>query len=266
MGSLGTLLKNIQKGQKLIITPRIEQWLVQTGEITLDPEMASILFDILSRRENADRSGRFGASSRGTCLRQQIFSYLGMAEMRAVNPQLQNLFNDGNWRHLRWQMMGLLAGVFTHVEVPVKVPHLRLKISLDAANEDENWFFELKGSSNWSSSLDGVPDNHLLQIHTCMLASGLDRCVYVVEDKRSLEWREIIVDKDPAVMQRVKRELAVLNECVEERRLPEVLGDCWGKTGPAYQKCPYGRYCIEWERNGGGWPGDPDWRSTLQAG
>jgi hypothetical protein len=171
-----------------------------------------------------------------------------------IDPVLQNLFNDGNWRHLRWQMMGLAAGVLTHVEVPVEVPKYRLKTSIDGVNVDEKFIFELKGQSQYTSTLDpGIPERHILQIHTMFLATGYDVCVYVREDKRTQDWKETIVRKDPIILRKVKKELTALNEHVEERSLPEPLPECWQKEGP-YKTCPYAAECIGWFKNGDAWP------------
>lgn len=259
--SLARTLKNIKKGSALIVTPRIDQWLIEHSEgITLRPENMAILADLLSKSTNSDRSGRFGASSRGDCHRQQVFKYLGMPGMGRVDPVLANLFNDGTWRHLRWQMMGLEAGVFTHVEVPVSVPQLRLKISLDGLNDQEEWGFELKGASNYlGKTMAELDPKHMLQVHTQLLATGYDRWVYVVEDKRSQEWREFVITKDAFWMRQVKKELAILNEAVEHRKLPGILPECQAQKG-AYQACPFARKCLaqsDWF--GDDWPDEGQW-------
>lgn len=255
MSGLTRVLKSIKRGESLIITPRIDQWLVQHPEgLLLDEDGLAVLERLVTRTASGERSGRFGASSLGTkCPRQQVYSYLGMPTTGMRDPFTQNLFNDGTWRHIRWQLMGLQAGVFTHVEWPVAVPQLRLKTSLDALNVDEGWFFELKGDRNWTRSMDGIPDGHNMQIHACFLATGWDVCVYVMEDKTTQQWKEIIVRKDKAIIQRVRKELAILNESVEHQRLPPVLQACKEKAG-YYPSCPYGPQCLAQSAVGDEWP------------
>jgi hypothetical protein len=261
--SLARTIKNLKKGEQLVITPRIDTWLRQNPEgVVFNEQTIDLIRQITKGNEaNSKREGRFGASSRGTCQRRQVFAYLGLPQTGALDPVLVNLFNDGKWRHMRWQLMGMQAGVFTHIEHPISVPQLRLKISLDALNADEGWFCEVKGASDYANKvLSGVPEAHNLQMHTCMLATGWDMCVYIVEDKRSQEWREVIVRKDPVIYRAVKRELALLNESVEYQRLPGVLPACEAGQGP-YKACPYRGHCLdqkyvhgdEWPDEG--WPG-----------
>lgn len=253
--SLARTIKNLKRGEKLIITPRIDAWLSKNPSMVLDDELIEVFASIVMKDDNQQRSGRFGSSTRGLCLRQQIFQYCGQPAKRKVNPVLQNLYNDGNWRHLRWQMMGLAANVFTHVEVPVDVPKYRLKTSIDAVNTTEKFIFELKGMSSWTNSTlePEIPERHNLQIHSMFVATGYDTCVYVREDKRTQEWRETVVRKDEATFRTVKKELVTLNEHVTERTLPPVLNECWAKEG-AYKTCPYAQECIGWYKNGDRWP------------
>lgn len=260
--ALTRIIKNIRKGEQLVITPRIDQYLLHHPDgIHWDTSAFEALTEIVGvEAKNSNRANRFGASSRGSCQRRQVFQFLGMPQEQILSPVTVNLFMDGKLRHLKWQIMGMQAGIFTHVEHPVEVPQYRLKCSLDALNADEAWFFELKGDSNWTKALEGiVPERHNLQIHTCMLATGWDMCVYVIEDKRSQEWREIIVRKDPVVMRQVKKELAQLNEAIDYQRLPPILSECQAKQGP-YTTCPYNKRCLgqeDWYDNE--WPEEGKW-------
>lgn len=249
--SLGRLLKHIKAGDALIITPRLDRWLMEHPEgVTPDPEA---LNGLLRRAgSNNDRANRFGASSRGTCLRAQVFSYIGWRQNRGADPVLQNIFNDGTWRHLRWQLMGLQAGLFTDIEVPYSLPQWNLKVSLDGENRNEGWGFELKGTSNMSGLVtNGISQGHLLQVHTCMLASELDTFVYVAEDKRSQEWREIVVRRDEKVIRQVKQELTKLNDAIDRRRLPAIQKECERGQGPIFKGCPYADRCLGQDE----WPG-----------
>jgi len=142
---------------------------------------------------------------------------------------------------LRWQMMGLDAGIFTHVEVPYAKPEYRLTVSVDAVNEDEGWLFELKGSRTMFGE---PPMPHLLQIHTYFLATGMKRAVYVVEHKATQEWREWVIDVDPALYRVVLDELRALNHAVDERKLPKVLDECKSKQG-CFKDCPYATKCLD---------------------
>lgn len=262
MTTLTRIVRNILKGEQQIITPRIDQHLLQNPQgITWDEEAFRVLSTITGQdRANNDRTARFGASGRGTCPRRQVFGFLGMPVHQVLSPVTVNLFADGKFRHIKWQIMGMQAGVFTHVEYPAVLKKYNLKVSMDALNADESWFFELKGDRNIGRLLGtSIPEGHLLQIHTCMLVTGWDKAVYVMEDKGTQEWREFVVRKDPIIMRRVKEELELLNDAITYQRLPRVLPECQKKTGP-YRTCPYGSRCLDQQDiYGDEWPTPGEW-------
>lgn len=257
-------IKNIKKRSDLIITPKLEVWLQGGNGLGVDNEedlklAASLL---MASKANDKRDGRFGASSRGMCKRRQVFAFLGMPGGMLIEPQLQNIFNDGTFRHIRWQLMLKKAGIVTDVEVPFQVPEWRLGLSMDAVNEDDEWVFELKGTSANISGLvepQNISEAHLLQIHTYLFATGWDRAVYLAESKMSQQWAEVVVPRDEQYIRMVKRELNELNEAVEDEQLPEVLPDCRTKKGQQYRDCPYKAWCIEWSTKGDEWPRSRSW-------
>lgn len=259
------LLKTPGTQQK--VTPVINRFLMENPEGVIWDEDGYALFrEIVERSKGnmaADRANRWGASSRGKCLRKQVFTFLGMPGGRILEPETANLFNDGKWRHLRWQMMLVQSGAATHAEWPVAKPSLRIKCSIDAVNADEQYLIELKGDRNMARLLsEGVPEDHNLQMHTMMLATGWDEFVYVMEDKASNDWREFLIRKDPAILARVRDELEILNEHVERRVLPSILPACASKEGP-YRTCDYAAQCLSRHNQvGNQWPDRPgDWTS-----
>lgn len=268
--SLGSLIKSVKRGQQsqLLVTPKIEQFLLDVPEGVIWDDEAYALFKRLTEAAfgtNSDRSGRFGSSSRGTCQRAQMWKYIGMPERKIIDPEVLNLFNDGKWRHIRWQMMGMQSGALTHVEYPLKMKKYRLGSSADGLNSIDSFLFELKGDRHMARLLDaagGVDPKHNLQIHTMLLVTGWDIASYVMEDKATQQWREIVVERDPVVIAQVKQELEELNEHVEQRSLPEPLPACQAKEGP-YRNCPFAKPCIErWKAGNHYWPDEPgDWDS-----
>lgn len=269
--SLSSILKRIKAAESLVITPRIDKWLIDNPEgITVPPELMPLM-EFLLGSPNADRSARFGASGRGTCLRKQVFSYLGMPGLRRYDSQLQNIFNDGTWRHIRWQVMGLLAGVFVNdtwnvpegrvgavddapVEVIHRMPQYHLKVSCDGENTEEGWGLELKGHGWYGGVVkNGIPPAHLQQVHTYFIATGYDRFIYVAEDKRSNDWKEIVVRPDPAILRQTKDELNALTDSIEDQELPAIRQACRTGKGEDFKGCPYQHQCLQ-QRD---WPSAP---------
>lgn len=257
--SLSRRLKTIKKAETQRVTPIIDKFLMDNPEGVIWDDEGFVLFrQIVQRAQGNDalsRAGRFGASSRGMCHRRQMFSFLGMPQLRIMDPETQNLFNDGKWRHLRWQMMLVQSGAATHAEWPAVFPKYRMKCSMDAVNTNEQFLFELKGDRYIARILgEGIPEAHLKQMHTMMLATGWNDFVYIMEDKGTQQWREFAVRKDPTIMREVREELEILNDHVERRVVPDILPACASGEGP-YRTCPYARQCLDRHKAvGNQWP------------
>lgn len=252
--SLSKLIKEISEEPKpKIISPIIDNFLITQKNIVVnDKNIQSKLIDIVSDDSNSKRTGRFGASSRGLCTRRQVFDYTGDVEKRDdIDITLQNLFNDGVWRHIRWQMMGLLSGALTDVETKVsneKYPNFGGSIDgIGISDKYGKYGFELKGTS-WMPS--EVKETHLKQIHTYFILDPDIKVFSVIyEDKRTQDWLEFLVFPDPSILASVKSEMLSLEESAEFKVYPEIKPDCRLRQGKEYQMCPYRNSCLEWHEN-----------------
>lgn len=231
------------------ITPRLNKWLLNnpTGVQIHDPAVQERISEVMSPKAHHGRDGAFHPSQLYQCQRAQVFGFYGVEVPREYNPVLLNLFNDGHFRHLRWQIMLLSAGVITDIEVPVQIPELRLVGSMDGVNADEGWMFELKGTSQYRKvQQGGAFDAHIKQVHAYLLAAGLDRAIIVYEDKASQDWIEIEIQKDDRIISEITSILQSLNEAIDNHTLPEVKRDCKNQTGREYGSCPYAGICLEY--------------------
>lgn len=244
-------VKLIKKGENLLVTPKIVEFLgIHPEGVVWDDEAFEAFKKLTSKTfgSNSGRDGRFGASSRGMCMRRQIFAFHGAPSTVTNDVQLTNLFNDGKWRHMRWQMMGLQSGALEAVEVAYRMPKYRVSGSMDGmGNDPQDFGFELKGDRFFGRILKGLPEKHDLQVHTMMLATDIDLFSYVFESKDSQEWREVVVHRDEAIIQKVEEELQELNNYVDQNYLPDILPECQAKEG-AYKSCPFAGRCL---RQGG---------------
>ena len=256
--SLGRLLKDTMhlETSELLVTPKVTQFLRTNSEgilmnkagTAVSRESKALVAEIMDKAfaGNSDRSGRFGASGRGSCHRAQLWTFLGMPTGRIQDPELTNLFNDGKFRHLRWQIMMLQSGAVTDVEVGVAFKKYRMSSSIDAVNDDDGFIVELKGDRNPSRMMQkpgAVDEKHNLQIHSYFMLTGYDRCSYIVEDKQSQVWREVIVHRDAKITQLVEEEMMELNEAVDLRAMPPMLDECALKQGK-YKTCGFAAQCF----------------------
>lgn len=257
--ALGKLLKDaihFQDSKGLLVTPKVSAFLRSNPEgLTLSDDRTALSDDSKAIVQkvmdaafagNEDRSGRFGSSSRGSCMRAQIWAYHGMPTQKVIEPEVFNLFNDGKYRHLRWQVMLLQSGAATHAEHRIALDSYRMRSSVDALHMDEEYIIEIKGDRQMSRLMGkdgGVDEKHALQIESMLLMTGMERCAYIMEDKGSQVWREIIVTSDPDRRKAVIEELKELNEHVSAGTVPEPLEACKRKEGP-YKTCPFAQGCI----------------------
>jgi hypothetical protein len=228
------------------ITPKITPWLVNNpnGVHITDPKIYEKISGILMPKVSKSRAGAFHPSQLYQCQRAQVYGYHNAPTIREYNPILQNLFNDGHFRHLRWQIMLLEAGVLSDVEVAVYSSEHRIEGSMDGINSEEKWMFELKGTSQFKSiQAKGAMPAHIKQVHAYLLASGLEEAAVVYECKSTQQWTEIPIHRDPKIIQEIKEILLSLNDAITHDYLPERLEDCENKTGSTYNSCAYSQIC-----------------------
>lgn len=232
------------------ITPKMQAWLTNHPEgvrVTSKATMKRVQ-EILMEKPKP-RSGAFHPSQFYTCPRAQMFGYYGVPTVREFNPQLQNIFNDGHFRHLRWQVSLLEAGILTDIEVPVNDPIRRIEGSMDGVNTNENWMFELKGTSQFRQiQQKGALPAHIKQVNAYLFVSGIPEAVILYEDKSTQNWQETTIYKDDKVMGELIEILDELNYCVDNDELPERYEDCENQTGATFNACPYQSVCLRCDK------------------
>lgn len=246
--------------QRLIVLPRHLRWLARHGGEALLPNDgregigAMILTQMIEPPR--DRTQSFSASSAGACERAQVFGFNG-AEAEKPDPQLQSIFNDGKWRHLRWQAMLLQSGILTDIEVPQFWRRMLQRGTMDGQGivpEDhyvEEWRgepfgFELKGVNAFQYDgfvKSGPKEEHLNQVARYFLLSGLELFSIVYENKSTQAAHEWVVSRrDPGMAERIeeqRQEVESLKSYVDDGTLPPQLPECALGKG-AWKKCQYG--------------------------
>jgi hypothetical protein len=243
------------KNTDTIITGPLTEFLITKGDEALSREVGELMFKLLTTPPRY-RGDSFSASSAGKCERAQVFQFLAMGD-EVVDAQLQNIFNDGKWRHLRWQATLLMAGILTDVEDPLFWKRKKSRGTMDGSGivpmdhprarwRGQEFGFELKGDSTFlfqSHKANGPKEDHLNQVARYFLMSGFKLFVILYEDKSTQEWHEWVFDADePEMRQRIedqRAELDRLNHAVDREKLPPMLPECV-KRGQAFRSCGFG--------------------------
>ena len=252
-GSLNKTIKAAKMYEEQIITHRLNMFLMQNPNLTVDQWVADLVHEQITKQPR-ERSGSFSSSAAGTCLRRQVFNYIGISSGGVNDPQLQNIFYDGTWRHLRWQATLLQAGILQSIEFPLKWDAKRSVGTMDGLgivpddHPRERWRglefgWELKGinSNGYRYALtNGVKEDHLNQIHRYFLSGGMDLFVVIYENKDTQEWKEWVIEPDQKRLEAQQAELDALNGYADQELLPPILSECLSGTGKTAQWCPFG--------------------------
>jgi hypothetical protein len=164
---------------------------------------------------------------------------------------LSLIFIDGKMKHLVYQFVGLEAGAFTDIEVPIfdeAFKKWRLKGSIDAADVFNGIGVELKSTMAFSYFVGlGKPgDKHILQVHSYFEGrDDLDVFCVVYWDTTTREWKEYVVYRQKQYMTLVRNELERLNEAVDHKELPHVQQECKAGKGKTFHDCGYSHICLQ---------------------
>lgn len=249
-----------------IITPIHERWLQMHGDDPYPEWVADWIHKQLTTTPR-NRSASFSASSAGRCPREQELQFLGMPKSGVVDPQLANVFDDGSWRHLRWQANLLTNGLLDRAEMPLFWRNMRSRGTIDGQGTVGNthprarWHgavygFELKGVSGFQYpkyvQTDEAKEDHLDQVHRYFLMGDFDLFIIVYEDKSTQAWHEWVIEPDQARIDKQREELERLNHDIDSKQLAPMLPVC-RQRGALFKQCDFGGIggaCI----TTGNWP------------
>jgi hypothetical protein len=247
-------LKIMSRNSNLVVLPRYLRYLAKHGDeplIEAGSRAESLILEQLTATPR-DRTQSFSASSAGYCERAQVFGFYG-AEAPSPDPQLAAIFNDGKWRHIRWQALLLTAEILDDIEEALRWNRMLQRGTMDGIGHvpddhyrkdwrGKQFGFELKGVNAFqfdAHKKNGPTEKHLKQIHRYFLISGLELFSVVYENKSTQEPYEWVIEPDPVRMDEERQEVANLKEAIDTQTLPPMLPECVAHKA-TWKKCNYG--------------------------
>lgn len=229
-----------------------EAYIVGPRDMTKEAEALTY---ILTRNEETlatgerDRTFTWSASASGSCLRRQQFTYLGK-NGRANGVDSQNIFINGDFLHLRYQMVGLIQGWLKDVEVPLALPEYGVRGTMDG--DLGPGVLELKSINRRGFarvSTFGPDAEHKRQATSYMLATGYDFTRFIYESKDDNARAEFLYKFDQETADDVIREWNLLNELKDSKKLYPMQRECLQEKGD-YRRCPFAKVCegAKWPR------------------
>jgi hypothetical protein len=267
--SLSTMVREVKAANTIVSGP-YREWLGKHADEPM-PEWVIEKIAMQLRTKPRDRSASFSASSGGQCLRRRELAFLGVrpAINRSPDSTLRNIFQDGKWRHLRWQASCLAAGIFTDIEVPLVWPNMRHRGTVDGVGlvpdshpfpewRGKTFGVELKGMNRWHYDRfvrlrDTQKDEHKGQVDEYFLSSGWDLFVFLYEDKATGQFKEWVVAPERRRLRDAKHDLELMNKDIDNKQLRPMLPSCQIRQGDNWKGCPFAGAHGPCERIGD-WP------------
>lgn len=237
---------------ELVVSKRHEAWLQENANPKYSEqaqEFGRWAFDMQGYPR--DRKGTISASSLGSCRRRQQFTFLGMPELPPT-PKLAQIFQNGTFMHIRWQMAGLTEGWMKEAEVPVGDNEYRLSGTQDGIAYDDS-VVELKSANSHSFNRVmsfGPLGGHPFQVGTYVLTTGAEKGVLIYENKDTQEWKEFVLYRDDLPLVEIEEANEILWNNIDHKQLYEPLDDCVAGEGYMYHGCPFRKECLKiksWE-------------------
>jgi len=200
---LGSLVKHILEQGQDPLTPIVDRYLTMR-ELPgyRDKRVQKVTLPMVPRERTP---GRLSPSSVCGCERQAAMKFIGMQGRKKMDPQTELIFEDGNWRHHKWQyMFSDMAVLFPRkfrligVEMPIRYDDLKVAGHLDAhieiysQGEWHEWIVDFKGANTWA--YESVFKNHeakaehLLQLACYMKARGVRKGMLLYDSKNSNDY------------------------------------------------------------------------------
>lgn len=272
--SLADSLKLAASRQKLVLSGRVNDYLLEHSDGLYFSEATAERIKQLIMAKPRDRRGSFSPSSSSTCHRRQVFDFLGTKGKRHIDADARQVFADGTWRHLRWQAMGLEDGWFTSVEAPAPYGDL-FRGSMDGENSDEGWLFELKGANTTENKLrrnvvpladflnEGhdpaeitlntaepieatfIKHWHQVQRYGFQTQGRYEQAVMIYEPKGYQAWVELNVRFTKIGQEIARAEMEALENYSTSKALPPPLRECLKRSSTTRNQCPYGKVCRD---------------------
>jgi len=267
---LKRLLAN-RANSHLLLTPLVDRYLLtnELGDFT-DDEL-DLARSLIAKWREARSIEYHSPSSASACLRQQMLTYWGYKGEQVDDPFLKSIFDDGNWRHLRWHMIfkrmdraNLLTVVAQEsrivyrpwmlggtpddvVDIPRPDGLVRAVIDIKGANDSK---------FKWVQQTNRPVDGHEWQLHAYMMALHIGLGIIWYENKNTQEYHEVVVRRDRNVIAELARRSAILRKARKTDILPTHDPRCSMATGTPnpkdqiFTRCRQRMNCIKLTKDG----------------
>jgi hypothetical protein len=202
--------------------------------------------------------GRLSPSSLGGCKREAAFKFLGVEGQVKIDPDLELIFEDGNWRHHKWQalfldmqaVLGRKRFRVVSFESDAILPGLFVAGSLDVhiVVRGVHYIIDIKGINDFGFKRvcidqDAPMPKHIDQLVAYMKAKKVRRGIILYENKDKNQVKNFLVQYSKEQWKEVVTWCDSVINYMENERLPPRHVDC-NKGQFGYRKCIFARICY----------------------
>lgn len=243
----GEQIKSVKND--LYVTPRYEMWLKHNQNAGYSPKALKFAEEELRKRDRV-RTGTVSASSLDSCTRAQQFTFLGFPRGNFPNKTV-NIFHNGTFMHLRWQMAGLSEGFVKEAEVVVPENNHGLHGTADGILDDDS-VLELKSCNDNAFNrvvTFGPMKSHMIQVGAYVHLLKRERGVFIYENKNTQEYKEVIVPRDGLPLSQAFLKAEIIWELINAKKLAEPISAAYEGKYPC-AGCQFYSRCLDvksWE-------------------
>ena len=219
----------------------------------------------IDMQERPRPNGRLSPSSLYHCQRQAVMKFAGVKGRRRIDPDQELLFEDGNWRHHKWQFlfydMELVLGrdrfQVVSIEQFVVIPQLYVAGSLDAEirifHKDKwrTYIVDFKGVNDrgfrWITQTDEGKEENIRQVQAYMKARKKKRGILLYDNKNDNKPLTYTVDFSGQLWDETVAWIEQVLNLLEDKRMPPKSAKCRPGT-MMYDGCPFRRVCWRSDR------------------
>lgn len=250
---LNRLVRNLKERGEDPFTPLLDAYLLDRNK----PGKKRLRQYVIDMEPRPRPAGRFSPSSIGGCRRAAAFKFLGVRGRVRIDPEVELVFQDGDWRHHQFQAMAydmeLVLGKRTFrvvsKEADVSIPELFV-----AGNSDnvfkingKRYVVDWKGINSYGFQAltrdDEPKEPHERQLMTYEKAMGIPRGLLVYQNKDNQKTRVYPVNFDNSKWLLIQHWIEEVIDLIQRKKLPPIPEDCV-QGNYLYEKCPYSRICY----------------------
>lgn len=250
---LAKLIRHVKADGEDPLTPLIDAYYIER-KLSGRDRLAEYRLPLAERPRPP---GRLSPSTIGGCQRQAVFRYTGVEGSYRTDPDVEAIFEDGNWRHHKLdalfydmeKVLGRDRFRVVGIEKQVSIPNLYVAGTYDALVKigGKLYLIDFKGINdygfNWVFLNHRPRPEHVKQLITYCVARGIRRGVLLYENKNNNQRLVYVIRWTKEDWADVEKWINRVLMHLRRHTLPGRHPDCQKGTF-LYEKCPFAQVCY----------------------